>query len=178
MERYEPFTGAGAPSEQMESGSITNAPTSEALESALVLACRKCGAKNPTRGSELSTRRQCPACTAELAPLAEPLDVDAGGLVAVVTSAGVPVLIDFWAPWCPPCRVAGPIIRKVAADLAGKALVLKVDVDQQPALAAEFGVRALPTFIVIRNRQVVKQHPGLAMPGTIKRWLVSEMHSA
>lgn len=110
--------------------------------------------------------------------MAEPLDVDAGGLVAVVTSAGVPVIIDFWAPWCPPCRVAGPIMKKVAADLAGKALVLKVDVDQQPALAAEFGVRALPTFIVIRNRQVVKQHPGLAMPGTIKRWLAPEMHSA
>ena len=81
----------------MARGSIAGAPTSETVESTVVLACRKCGAKNPTLGSELSTPRRCPACTAELGPLAEPLDVDAGGLVAVVTSAGVPVLIDFWA---------------------------------------------------------------------------------
>jgi thioredoxin len=105
--------------------------------------------------------------------MAYPLDVDAGELAAIVISARVPVLIDFWAPWCPPCRVAGPIVKKVAADLKGKALVLKVDVDQQPALAAEFGVRAIPTFVVIRDREVVKQHPGLAMPGTIKRWLAT-----
>ena len=57
--------------------------------------------------------------------------------------------------------------------LSGKALVLKVDVDQQPALAAEFAVRAIPTFVVIRDREVVKHHPGLAMPGTIKRWLAT-----
>jgi thioredoxin 2 len=109
--------------------------------------------------------------------LAEPVDVDAGELVAVVMSAGVPVLIDFWAPWCPPCRVAGPIMKKVAADLAGKAVVLKVDVDKQVALAAEFEVRSIPTFVVLRNRQVVMHHPGLAMPGTIKRWLAPKTQS-
>jgi thioredoxin 2 len=107
--------------------------------------------------------------------MAAPLDVDAVALAAIVISARVPVLIDFWAPWCPPCRVAAPIAKKVAADLAGKALVLKVNIEQQPALAAEFGVRAIPTFIVIRDREVVKQHPGLAMPGTIKRWLATKM---
>jgi thioredoxin 2 len=149
------------------------AAATTSAENAVRLVCGACGSKNPTPGSELAASRQCPTCGATLAPLAAPLDVDAGELAAVVISARVPLLVDFWAPWCPPCRLAGPIVKKVAADLKGKALVLKVDTDRQPALAVELGVRAIPTFVVIRDRKIVRQHAGLAMPETIRRWLSS-----
>jgi thioredoxin 2 len=155
----------------MGTESVAAATASKTGETTVLVACGACGAKSPTPGSELAATHPCPSCGAALTPLAAPLDVDADELAAVVISARVPVLVDFWAPWCPPCRVAGPIVKKVANDLRGKALVLKVDTDRQPALAAQFGVRAIPTFVVIRDRKVVRQHPGLAMPGTIKRWL-------
>jgi thioredoxin 2 len=147
---------------------------SETIDKFIFLPCGVCGAKNPTSGSELSEARSCSSCQAALGPLAAPVDVDANELAAVVSSARVPVLVDFWAPWCPPCRLAGPIVKKVAADLKGNAIVLKVDIDRHPALAAELAVRAIPTFFVIRNQKIVKQEQGLATPGTIKRWLASK----
>jgi thioredoxin 2 len=67
--------------------------------------------------------------------------------------------------------MAGPIVKKVAADMAGKAIVLKVDTEREPELAAEFGVKAIPTFVVIRDRKLVSQQAGLARPGTMKQWL-------
>jgi thioredoxin 2 len=89
--------------------------------STVLLACGACGAKNPTPASELTTPRRCVVCDATLTPLTAPLDVDVDVLVAVVSAARVPVLIDFWAPWCPSCRLAGPIVKKVAQDIEGRA---------------------------------------------------------
>lgn len=155
----------------MATDSLAATPASEPTEKVVSLPCAACGTKIPTSGAELSEPRSCPSCLAALEPVGVPLDVDADELAAIVISARVPVLLDFWAPWCPPCRLAGPIVKKVAADLKGKALVLKVDTDRQPALATELGVRAIPTFVVIRDRKIVKQQSGLATPGTIKRWL-------
>ena len=140
----------------------------------ITVPCRACGARSPTSGQDLATSRACPRCGAALAPCAAPLDVDSADLIALLASARVPILIDFWAPWCPPCHLAAPMLKKVAADMAGKALVLKVDIDRHPEVAAEFAIRAIPTFVVIKDRKVVSRQAGLARPGTMKAWLTAK----
>ncbi len=78
-----------------------------------------------------------------------------------VLNAQVPVLVDFWAPWCGPCRMVGPILEKVGEKLSGKAKVCKVNVDENPETASRYGITGIPTVIIFRNGQVEKQFVGV-----------------
>ena len=77
-----------------------------------------------------------------------------------VLESSIPVLVDFWAPWCPPCRAIGPEIDAVAELLAGKAKILKLDVDEEPEVEARYGVKTIPTLIIFKNGQPVDQIHG------------------
>ena len=88
-----------------------------------------------------------------------PLELDDATFDATVKQGAV--LVDFWAPWCGPCRMQGPILAEVAEQVAGTATVAKVNVDDAPAIAARFGVRSIPTLIVFRDGEVVKQFVGV-----------------
>lgn len=77
-----------------------------------------------------------------------------------VLQSDVPVLVDFWAPWCGPCRALAPVIEEIAEEVHGKAKVGKVNVDEEPGLAAKYGIRSIPTLLFIKNGDVADQQVG------------------
>jgi thioredoxin 2 len=81
------------------------------------------------------------------------------------------VVVDFWAPWCGPCRAMAPMFEQAAGELAGKARFVKVNVDEQQALASRYGIRAIPTLVLFRGGAEVKRHSGALDAGTLKRWV-------
>src|ERR1700734_4019943 len=110
--------------------------------------CKVCGQKNRMPAKHLARTGKCGKCKAGLPPVSGPLAVDEAMFDDIVQNAKVPVLVDFWAAWCGPCRMAAPEVAKTAADMAGKAVVLKVDTERYPNLAARFNVQGIPNFIV------------------------------
>jgi thioredoxin 1 len=88
-----------------------------------------------------------------------------------VIESNVPVVVDFYADWCGPCRMLAPALERLAREMAGQVKIVKVDVDDQPALAQHFGVQSIPTLVTFREGQMVDRLVGIGSPGELRRAL-------
>jgi len=95
------------------------------------------------------------------------LEATDGNFEELVLKADKPVIVDFWAEWCGPCRMVGPIVEEVGADYEGKAKVAKVDVDSNPGITAKYGIRNIPTILFFKNGEVADKQVGAVPKSTI-----------
>ena len=137
----------------------------------MIRECPSCGKKNRIPAEHLADNGRCGSCKAPLPPIAEPIDADTNTFDEIVASARVPVLIDFWAAWCGPCRIAAPEVKRTAEQMSGRAIVLKVDTERWPALAQRFNVMSIPNFVITKNGRMIRQQPGLVDHRQMIAWL-------
>ncbi|SON54772.1 Thioredoxin-2 [Hartmannibacter diazotrophicus] len=114
---------------------------------------------------------KCPKCGGPLFP-AKPVDVSAPVLSRHVERSDLPVVVDFWAAWCGPCKMMAPHFAEAAGQLASKARFLKVNTEEAPELSGSLGIRSIPTMVLFRNGREVARQAGAMGSGQIVRWVM------
>ena len=137
---------------------------------AVLAACPQCHSLVRVPEARAEEHPKCPRCKAQILT-GEPVALDGMSFAAHVERATLPVLVDFWAPWCGPCRMMAPVLDLAAARRATTLRVAKVNTDEQQQLAGRFGIRSIPTLILFREGRELARQSGAVDAAALARWL-------
>jgi thioredoxin 2 len=140
------------------------------MQDTLLIVCPHCGTANRVPRDRLGEKPNCGRCRATLFD-GHPVELDSAGLESQIARSDVPVVVDFWAPWCGPCRMMAPAFAQAAQSLEPRYRFAKVDTEKQPQLAARFGIRSIPTVALFSNGREISRQAGAMDAGTLMRWI-------
>ncbi len=140
----------------------------------MIVGCDNCGKRNRVPAAAEGTP-QCANCHRPLAWIADANDID---FVEVVERSRLPVLVDLWAPWCGPCHMVSPALERLAHAFAGRLKLVKVNVEEAPALSARFDARSIPTLLLLDGGQVVDRQIGAAPESALRTWIEQALTKA
>ncbi|MFQ3788986.1 thioredoxin TrxC [Halomonas sp. A29] len=140
------------------------------MSDSLHLACPHCLAINRVATARLADASRCGKCKQPLFTAA-PLELTSANYTALVERSELPVVVDFWAGWCGPCKMMAPIFAQAAAELEPRIRFAKLDTEAEPALAGRFGIRSIPMLIVFKEGREIARQAGLVQGPQLKRWL-------
>ena len=136
----------------------------------LLVVCPHCHAANRVPLVRLADGGTCGKCKQALFP-GKPLELDEASFATHVGRSDLPLVVDFWAPWCGPCRMMAPAFAQAAAQLEPRYRLAKVNTEEQQGLAARFGIRSIPTIAIFRHDQEIARQSGAMDTGNLIRWI-------
>jgi thioredoxin 2 len=152
---------------------------SVADERGVIVECPSCHQKNRLAYSRLSDPTRCGRCKTELPRVNGPVEVTtAAEFDSLISTTALPVIIDFWAPWCGPCRMVAPEIEKVAARRAGQWLIVKVNTDEVDGVGERLGIRSIPTMAVFSGGREVARTAGARPASDIEAFVTNALTGA
>jgi thioredoxin 2 len=141
-----------------------------------VTTCPSCGQRNRIAFSRMSAETRCGKCHSNLTLPGEPVEApDVASFDAAIAQSDLPVVVDFWAPWCGPCRMVAPELAQVAKNKAGKYLILKANTDALPEIGERFGIRSIPTMAVFSGGKEVGRTAGARPAADIEAFIESTL---
>lgn len=139
------------------------------------LACAHCGATNRIPAERFADNPLCGRCKHPVFS-GEPIDASEANFRSLVEQSSIPVVVDFWASWCGPCKQFAPVFREAASRWEPKVRMVKVNTESAPALAQRFGIRSIPTLMVFKQGREVKRLSGAMPPNQFDQWLLGTLN--
>lgn len=144
------------------------------MNEVLQVVCPHCNTTNRVQSARLAAGAVCGKCKQALFT-GHPVALDGASFERHVAASDLPLVVDFWAPWCAPCRTMAPHFEKAAAELEPQVRLAKLNTEAEPAIAARYGIRSIPTLVVFRRGRELARQSGAMDGGSLMRWVRGQL---